>query len=142
MSLRLPEDRLVRHGEKDRQYSMRSSYHALCEGASRQQPESSNSSQNKPWSVIWKTPIPNKVRNFLWRLANNILPTKCNLRKKGISHDITCPLRNHVARIVNICFCIAKSCNWFCLHLPYAPISHDTYSSTLGLFNDSLVMTP
>lgn len=24
---------------------------------------------------IWRAPVPNKVRNFLWRLAKNNLPT-------------------------------------------------------------------
>ncbi|CAI8611566.1 unnamed protein product [Vicia faba] len=34
------------------------------------------------------------LRSFLWRLAKNILPTKDNLRKKGILLDETCSLCN------------------------------------------------
>lgn len=44
------------------------------------------------WKEIWRAPIPNKIKNFMWRLAKNILPTRSNLHKKGILLDLQCPL--------------------------------------------------
>lgn len=32
------------------------------------------------------------IINHLWRLAKNILPSRCNLIKKGIQLDTICPL--------------------------------------------------
>ncbi|XP_058741949.1 uncharacterized protein LOC131614373 [Vicia villosa] len=31
------------------------------------------------WQKIWSCPVNNRIRNFLWRTAGNILPTKTNL---------------------------------------------------------------
>lgn len=42
--------------------------------------------------MIWKVNIHNINKNFLWRLAKNILPTKVNLAKKGIVMDTSYPL--------------------------------------------------
>ena len=42
------------------------------------------SSSNNPdgeqsmWSLIWKAPVPNKIRVFGWRLASDNLATKRN----------------------------------------------------------------
>ena len=34
--------------------------------------------------------MPNKIRHFLWRAANDSLPTKKNLQKRNITQDPTC----------------------------------------------------
>lgn len=39
------------------------------------------------WKAIWKLPVIPKIRNFIWRLVKNILPTKANLHSKGILID-------------------------------------------------------
>ncbi|XP_058741777.1 uncharacterized protein LOC131614170 [Vicia villosa] len=44
------------------------------------------------WKQIWSAPIHTRVRNFLWRLAKNILPTRGNLVKKGVKTTTECPL--------------------------------------------------
>lgn len=46
-------------------------------------------------------PVPNKVRNHVWRLAKNILPSKVNHSKKGILLDTTCPICNDGAESVD-----------------------------------------
>jgi hypothetical protein len=45
---------------------------------------------------IWKAQLPNKIKNFMWRLAKNILPTRANLLKKVIHLDVSCPLCHSV----------------------------------------------
>lgn len=42
------------------------------------------------WNSIWKLQIPPRVRAFLWRLAQQCLPTRSNLLASGIPCDDTC----------------------------------------------------
>lgn len=93
LSFRLPEDTFIWDGEKDGKYSVRSAYHLLGEERRKELPASSTTN-DKPWKVIWSINLPNRVNNFLWRTAKNILPTRGNLCKKGIKIDPVCPLCN------------------------------------------------
>lgn len=92
LSFRLPPDELVWNWEKDGEYSVRSAYHLLCDEKARLQPGPSIPHKSKLWKEIWRAPIPSKIRNFMWRLAKNILPTRENIHKKGITLDLQCPL--------------------------------------------------
>lgn len=94
ISLRLPEDKIIWHQERDGEYSVRSAYHLICEDKNGGTPESSNARNQKKWKAIWKIPIPNCVWNFLWRIAKNILPTRRNLRRKGVVLDPLCLICN------------------------------------------------
>lgn len=93
LSFRLPEDTFIWDGEKDGKYSVRSAYHLLGEERRKELPASSTTN-DKPWKGIWSINLPNRVNNFLWRTAKNILPTRGNLCKKGIKIDPVCPLCN------------------------------------------------
>ncbi|GAU33864.1 hypothetical protein TSUD_66510 [Trifolium subterraneum] len=95
LSLCLPSDTLVWNWEKDGAYSVRSTYHVICDEKERSLPGPSVSRKNKVWKEIWKAPVPKKIKNFMWRLTKNILPTRANLHKKGISLDLQCPLCHH-----------------------------------------------
>ena len=33
------------------------------------------------WSLLWKLPIPPKIRSFMWRALKGVLPTADNLRR-------------------------------------------------------------
>ena len=44
------------------------------------------------WKMIWKLPVPVKVRNFIWRACGNILATSVNLWKRGIRKSGLCPI--------------------------------------------------
>ncbi|KAK1390491.1 hypothetical protein POM88_018669 [Heracleum sosnowskyi] len=48
---------------------------------------SSSSQKKSVWKMIWKIKCPPKLRNFLWRVCSNSLPTAYNLFKRscGIS---------------------------------------------------------
>jgi len=43
------------------------------------------------WKTIWKLKVPAITKNFLWKICNNLLPTKENLFKKNIVQDPLCP---------------------------------------------------
>ncbi|XP_058757306.1 uncharacterized protein LOC131630543 [Vicia villosa] len=63
---------------------------------------------------IWKAPIHNRVRNFLWRAAKNIFPTKQNLMKKGIRLDSICSLCNKDVENVHHLFMECEFAKTFC----------------------------
>nr|POF15060.1 hypothetical protein CFP56_45280 [Quercus suber] len=42
------------------------------------------------WKRIWSLPVPNKVRNFLWRAFRNAIPVKRNLWRRKILTDDIC----------------------------------------------------
>nr|POE88850.1 hypothetical protein CFP56_37387 [Quercus suber] len=42
------------------------------------------------WKNIWDASVPNKVRNFLWRVCKNAIPTKKNLVQRKILTEGTC----------------------------------------------------
>ena len=48
------------------------------------QPSSSRIKENTIWCKIWKLSIPSKIKHFLWRALINSLPTKMNLKKRGV----------------------------------------------------------
>ncbi|XP_058724620.1 uncharacterized protein LOC131596076 [Vicia villosa] len=90
LALRQSEDTRIWHHEKNGEYSVRSAYHICMHRKAAISPGPSGNSQQRLWKEIWKAPIHNRTRNFLWRLARNILPSKENLRKKGIALDCSC----------------------------------------------------
>ncbi|CAI8584877.1 unnamed protein product [Vicia faba] len=59
---------------------------------SSKKPGPSRLSCTKLWKKIWSAPVNTRTHNFLWRMSKNILPTKDNLSRKGISLDSSCPL--------------------------------------------------
>ena len=58
-----------------------------------QQAESSCSTGKKEmWGDLWRLPIPNAAKNFLWRASHEILPTKESLYKRKVVGDPLCPI--------------------------------------------------
>ncbi|KAG7955028.1 hypothetical protein I3843_11G050400 [Carya illinoinensis] len=55
------DDRLIWGYSKDGKFSIQSAYH-----------------------MIWKLGVPNATKLFLWKVANNILPTMINLRQRRV----------------------------------------------------------
>lgn len=44
------------------------------------------------WKIIWESKTIPKIKNFLWRMGSNILPTKSKLFERHISDTNICPL--------------------------------------------------
>lgn len=42
------------------------------------------------WNRIWGMKIPNSLKNFLWRACHDILPTRDNLKRRGIDLVPSC----------------------------------------------------
>ena len=48
------------------------------------------SGQKQLWKTIWSAEVPNKIRNFVWRACQNIIPTKSNLCRRQVLSSDTC----------------------------------------------------
>ena len=65
------------------------------------------------WRKLLNLNMPNKVKNFVWRAAKNVLPTTVNLISKRVVILSTCPVCNAYEETIlhSLIVCIfAKSC--------------------------------
>ncbi|XP_058783087.1 uncharacterized protein LOC131657739 [Vicia villosa] len=104
ISARLPEDSIIWHFEKDGEYSVKSAYHLSRRLHLSSRAGTSSNSEGALWKNLWKAPLIERTKNFTWRLLNNILPTKCNLEKKGIKLDVSCPFCHNFPESTNHVF--------------------------------------
>ncbi|KAJ0075170.1 hypothetical protein Patl1_34400 [Pistacia atlantica] len=84
-------DKIVWRCAKNGLFSVKSAYHLQVESqiSSRGQ-SSSAANDNKKWKKLWKLPITNAEKLFLWKACQDILPTKCNLVKKRVIEESFC----------------------------------------------------
>ncbi|KAF5478245.1 hypothetical protein F2P56_004821 [Juglans regia] len=55
--------------------------------------ESSNWQITKQmWKLVWNLNVPRKVKHFIWKALQSILPTKLNMWKRNVVEDATCPI--------------------------------------------------
>ena len=85
-------DCLVWSKTSDGCYSVKSTYQMLATEVINAVPSSSNGEGSKVWRSIWKTRVPPKIKHFMWRAANDALPSKQNLARRKIALDETCSL--------------------------------------------------
>lgn len=87
------DDMIVWHYSKDGRFSVRSCYQHLLHmhTHSGSQGEGSSSwTETWRWEEIWKLPVPPKIRMFLWRACNGILPNKVELFRRRIADSPFC----------------------------------------------------
>jgi ribonuclease HI len=90
-SVRLEEDFLAWHPDRLGQFSVRSAY-KLAISLDYADESSSSSGQNpqKIWDLIWKCNVPQKVKVFCWRAANNCLANQENKKKRNLERSEIC----------------------------------------------------
>jgi hypothetical protein len=92
LSLRRPRDKLIWTGTKSGNFTVRSAYSLLLHQSRDDSGSSSNglNSDRHLWAAIWSAQVPPKVRLFMWRACQDILPTKTKLFDKGLLHSVSC----------------------------------------------------
>ncbi|KAK2652351.1 hypothetical protein Ddye_012207 [Dipteronia dyeriana] len=85
------EDRRVWHFEKNGVYSVRSGYWLGCRLMTNQH-QSNSYVVREWWRKLWKLEIPSKIKVFIWKTCYDWVPTKLNLRSRGINCDDKCPV--------------------------------------------------
>jgi hypothetical protein len=92
----LPRDRLIWRCTKKGEFSVRSAYHLGLDIQTAEKPSSSmKSDDNEVWKVCWNSNVPPAVKTFIWRACHNLLPTRVNLRRRGVCEEASCPICLH-----------------------------------------------
>ena len=93
--------KLIWVGTKNWDFTVRSAYHLAKGSVEAEEGSCSNSRNGKSlWSMVWSVKVPRVLQYFLWKVCNNVLSTKENLYKKGITLDSLCQLRRKAIEIV------------------------------------------
>ncbi|XP_058759858.1 uncharacterized protein LOC131633155 [Vicia villosa] len=83
LSRTLPEDKLIWNHDKDGEFTVKTAYQILSKQKFHLNPGTSADADSSVWKKLWKLPLQEKIKNFMWRLLKNILPTRTNLNKKA-----------------------------------------------------------
>jgi ribonuclease HI len=87
------KDKLIWAATTTGEFTVKSAYHLEKEIQNRKKGECSNQGALQAiWKIIWKLQIPNSTKVFMWRACHNILPTKGNLKRRGIGTDDLCQI--------------------------------------------------
>ena len=91
LSICLPRDKLVWAATPNDFFTVKSAYWiAMVAAGIEQEGTSGVSGQKQLWKTIWSAEVPNKIRNFVWRACQNIIPTKSNLCRRQVLSSDTC----------------------------------------------------
>lgn len=90
------EDCIAWHYERNGNFTVRSAYNLAASLNRNTQGGASSSAScaedRSIWDVIWKMNIPERIKNFGWRIETNTLATKRNKCRRTIVHDSVCEI--------------------------------------------------
>lgn len=86
------EDVLVWPLSSDGNYSVKSTYRLLATERINGFPSLSSGGCSLLWKHLWKIHVPQRIKHFIWRVANDCLPTKQNFVRRKIPVDESCSL--------------------------------------------------
>lgn len=87
------EDKLVWNYDKKGQFSVKSAYILEFDSKRAKRGEPSRGrGGDRCWKEIWELKVPGKVKLFMWKAGNEILPTRRNLKLRKIVEDSICPI--------------------------------------------------
>ena len=126
------EDRLLWMKENNGECSVRSAYH-LC---MQELFDVHHFKEQGAWELIWKLKAPPKVKNFIWRLCRNVLPTRMRIKEKGVNCAPNCVLCDvNEEDNLHLFFCCSSSCNVWNMWESYSKIcnilSQETSSAAI-----------
>lgn len=116
---------LTWHYEKDGRFMMRNAYHLarkwLYLSSLRSSSSSNPNRESIFWAKVWCANVPPKVKVCMWRLCNNIIPTKVNLTKSHIMTDLLCMMCNHPEESILHLLkdCPFTKCTWLSSYFGY-----------------------
>ncbi|CAJ2645584.1 unnamed protein product [Trifolium pratense] len=138
------EDKLIWRLEKNGHYSVKSAYRYCINEAI----DTTGLQIPGQWNKIWRAEVPPKIKNFIWRLCRNCIPTRARLIQKGVNCPDICALCEneqennlHIFLLCNNAKEIWKSVGWWNTlqtHLQHNNIA-DIIFSVLQVFNSDQV---
>ncbi|CAI8584989.1 unnamed protein product [Vicia faba] len=116
------EDTSCWKAAKDDNYSVKTGYHNIIKWEAKPNiVRRSNNNDRTMWEKIWRSKVTPRQQILVWKVVQNIIPSKDNLIKRGISCDPFCPRCPTVMEDTNHCF---KNSDW---------VKHIWYGSPLNL---------
>lgn len=124
------EDEVLWHYDKRGNYLVKSGYQLALR---MKFPKSSSSSENTTqyWSTLWSLELPEKIKIFMWRASNNLLPLAKNLWKRKVVHEPTCQRCRRNIESINHALLECKATRKIWLHFPYTVPSLEAYSQDI-----------
>ncbi|KAK2649870.1 hypothetical protein Ddye_017359 [Dipteronia dyeriana] len=83
------EDKRVWSHDKSGIFTVKSGYW-VGRKLGKDQERDSSSNRSDWWKYLWHLEIPQKIKNFIWKVCYDWIPTYGNLRKRGIDCDEIC----------------------------------------------------
>lgn len=90
LSVQSLQDRLIWQHSKTGIFTVKTAYHVACDMASNNSPASASSSRPTDWKWPWKLHIPPKIKFFVWKMINNLLPVGFELIKRKVDVNSIC----------------------------------------------------
>jgi hypothetical protein len=84
------DDILIWKAEKNGHYSVRSAYRLCVEVLT----DSTHLRRDGYWQGIWRLKVPPKIKNLVWRICRNVVPTRRRLQDKGVQCPLDCVMCN------------------------------------------------
>ncbi|KAJ9180922.1 hypothetical protein P3X46_009107 [Hevea brasiliensis] len=138
LSMNTGSDKLIWHYHNKGHYTVKTGYHM----AMRLGEENANVLVLGDWNKLWRLHVPLKVKNFLWRVCRNILPTKQCLLSKGVVLDPHYDVCGQVDDIFHVLvLCRKASLCWQLLKVwpnPFAVYFSNFFMHILNNLDDQL----
>jgi hypothetical protein len=95
-SRRNKEDFVAWFPEKNGMFTVRSAYRLMLHREMMRQDRGATSSRpdgvNPRWQLVWKCPVPPKVKVLAWKICRNALATQQNMQRRKMSTSALCQL--------------------------------------------------
>ena len=118
------------HYDKNGDYSVKSGYQLALR---MKFPEATSSSENisQYWSALWSLELPEKIKIFMWRASNNLLPSAENLWKRKVLQEPTCQRCRRNIESVSHSLLEYKVAKKILLQSPYTVPSFEAHSQDI-----------
>ncbi|RYQ92149.1 hypothetical protein Ahy_B09g098304 [Arachis hypogaea] len=135
ISLINKKDNLIWPYTAEGHYTVKSGYRAAKEEKDAKEEEKLNeasSSQNhrEIWGTIWRLPVPQKIRMFLWKAVEGILPVNSNLYKRRCAVKPSCSICQDENETVEhaLLLCPWTRAVWFGSSIQITPTAYNVAS--------------
>ncbi|KAH9781318.1 putative non-LTR reverse transcriptase [Citrus sinensis] len=134
------DDDVLWHYDKRGEYSVKSGYQLALRMKFPNAP-SSLESMSQYWSALWSLELPEKIKIFMWRASNNLLPSTENMWKRKVIQEPTCQICRKSIESISHALLEYKAAKSIWLQSPFTvpsfkDHSQDIFSILQGMANE------
>ena len=135
---KLRMDEIIWHFDKKGVYAVKSGYQLVLKMKYPDKPSCSYKGLNH-WNRLWTLQLPEKIKIFMWRAGQNLLPTAENLWKKKILAEPHCQVCKQGVESVSHALVHCKAVRKVWIHAPFE--MHFPDASNQDMWNVMLEIT-